>query len=185
MMLMFASTGVSDKAGTHRKFQKLVNARQCPRMAIAQQTFAGAIEKLAFALRDHNWTASTEQFATGDYQHLPPAVIVNLDETVWSNSLYQARIILQYGQHDINHFITWCNEAKCVAIPGAKEFLDHAKRQDVSIVYITPRGPGRARAFVPASGRRDKSLERTDSHGARLSRRRISHPTALRGDVLS
>jgi 5'-nucleotidase (lipoprotein e(P4) family) len=107
--------------------------------AIARQTFASATEKLDLAMRDPTWTASTEQFATGDYQQLPPAVIVNLDEAVWSNSPYQNRIILQYGQHDMNHFIAWCNEAKCTAIPGAKEFLDHAARQGVSIVYITAR----------------------------------------------
>jgi acid phosphatase len=107
--------------------------------AIARQTFAAAAEKLDLALRDSTWTASTEQFSKGHYEQLPPAVIVNLDETVWSNSPYQARIILQYGQHDMTHFMEWCNEAKCTAIPGAKEFLEHVKKQGVTIAYITPR----------------------------------------------
>lgn len=107
--------------------------------AIARQTFSSAAEKLDLAVRDPTWTAATEQFAKGHYQDLPPAVIVNLDETVWSNSGYQARTILEFGQHDMQHFVAWCNEAKCTAIPGAKEFLEHAKRQGVSIAYITPR----------------------------------------------
>jgi 5'-nucleotidase (lipoprotein e(P4) family) len=106
---------------------------------IARQTFASATEKADLALRDPTWTAATEQFAKGHYQDLPPAVIVNLDETVWSNSPYQARIILEYGQHDMEHFIAWCNEAKCTAIPGAKEFLEHVKRQGITITYVTPR----------------------------------------------
>ncbi len=42
----------------------------------------------------------------------------------------------------MEHFVAWCNEAKCTAIPGAKEFLEHAKRQGVSIAYITPRPEG-------------------------------------------
>lgn len=107
--------------------------------AIARQTFAGASEKLDLALRDPLWTASTEQFAAGKYDQLPPAVIVNLDETVWNNSPYQARIILQIGQHNMPEFIAWCDEAKCPAVPGAKEFLEHAKQRGVKIVYITPR----------------------------------------------
>jgi acid phosphatase len=107
--------------------------------AIARQTFAGATERLDLALRDPTWTASTEQFAAGKYGKLPPAVIVNLDETVWNNSPYQARIILKIGQHNMRDFIAWCDEAKCAPIPGAKEFLERAKQLGVSIVYITPR----------------------------------------------
>lgn len=107
--------------------------------ASARQAFAGATEKLALALRDPTWTASLEQFAAGGYEKLPPAVIVNLDETVFNNSPYQARIIRQFGQHDMTHFIEWCNEAKCPAVPGAKEFLDQARQQGIAIVYISPR----------------------------------------------
>lgn len=107
--------------------------------ALAQQTFACAAEKLSLGLRDPMWTASLEQFATGDYEKLPPAVIVNLDETVLNNSPYQARIILEYGQHNPSRFVAWCNEAKCPAIPGAQNFLQAAKKQGIAIIYISPR----------------------------------------------
>jgi len=107
--------------------------------ANASQTFAAATEKLALALRDPTWTASIEQYDEGGYEKLPPAVIVNVDETVLNNSPYQARIIQEYGQHDIERFLEWCNEAQCPAVPGAKKFLDAAKKQGVAIIYISPR----------------------------------------------
>lgn len=107
--------------------------------ACAKQAFSIATEKLPMALRDRMWTASPEQFETGDYAELPPAVIVNLDETVWNNGGYQARLILQYGQHSGQRFVEWCNEAKCELNPGAKGFLRTAAKHGVSIIYITPR----------------------------------------------
>ena len=132
--------GVKTPAGAHEQLDSALWVQTSGEFyAIARQTFAGAAEKLDLALRDSTWTAATEQFTKGNYQDLPPAVIVNLDETVWNNSPYQARIILQYGQHDMVHFVEWCNEAKCSAVPGAKEFLEHVKKQGVTIAYITPR----------------------------------------------
>lgn len=107
--------------------------------ACAQQAYNLATEKLDLALRDSTWTASTKQFESVKFQDLPPAVIVNLDETVWNNSPYQGRLILQYGQYDFDHFAGWTKEAKCSAVPGAKKFLEHANDREVAIVYISPR----------------------------------------------
>jgi predicted secreted acid phosphatase len=60
--------------------------------ACARQTYNCATEKLELALRDKTWTASTEQFEHGNFHDLPPAVIVNLDETVWNNTPYEAQV---------------------------------------------------------------------------------------------
>lgn len=108
--------------------------------ACARQTFNMAGEKLDLALRDKTWTASTEQFASGKYSDLPPAVMVNLDETVLNNSPYQARLILQLGQYDYGSFEQWRKEARCSAVPGAKQFLDRAKQLHVAIIYVCPVG---------------------------------------------
>ena len=43
------------------------------------------------ALADKNWTAATEQ--TGNYQELPPAVVLDLDETAMDNSAYQTGLV--------------------------------------------------------------------------------------------
>ncbi len=108
--------------------------------ACAKEVFNSATAKLDLALRDKMWTASTEQFANGKYSDLPPAIIVNLDDAVWNNNPYESRLVLQNTQYDYESFAQWCNEANCVAIPGAKQFLQHARDLGCSIIYISPRG---------------------------------------------
>jgi 5'-nucleotidase (lipoprotein e(P4) family) len=108
--------------------------------ACARQTYNSATEKLELALRDKTWTASTEQFEHGKYHDLPPAVIVNLDETVWNNTPYEARLILWYALFDYDQYSAWADEASCPLIPGAKQFLERASDRDVAIFYLSPRG---------------------------------------------
>ena len=58
-------------------------------MAITIEVRNNNLEK---ALKDKNWTAALEQ---GDsYQEKPPAIILDVDETVLDNSIFQARSIL-------------------------------------------------------------------------------------------
>ena len=60
--------------------------------ASAQTAYALARLRLDQALADKNWTAIAEQ---GDnYQDKPPAVILDVDETVLDNSMYQAWMVL-------------------------------------------------------------------------------------------
>ena len=66
--------------------------------------------------------------------------MVNLDEGVWNNTPYEARLILRFGQFDYQQYSDWANEANCPAVPGAKQFLDHANEQKVAIMYLSPRG---------------------------------------------
>ena len=59
--------------------------------ATALGAYALARIRLDQALEHKDWTAATEQ--TGDYQSLPPAVILDVDETVLDNSPYQAWMV--------------------------------------------------------------------------------------------
>ena len=66
--------------------------------AITRQTYRLAESNLGDALVDPSWTASTEQqqmFAKKPQElaKLPPAVILDVDETVLNNTQYQARLI--------------------------------------------------------------------------------------------
>lgn len=125
----------------HEKlFSTLWIATSAEYYACARQAFSGAAAKLDLAVRDNTWTAAPEQFEQGGYWDLPPAVIVNLDETVWTNTPYEARRIELDEQYDVKSFDQWAQEAKCPAVAGAKEFLDYAVQQNVSIIYISSRG---------------------------------------------
>src|SRR5277367_1525723 len=55
-------------------------------------SFTLARLRLDQALADKTWTAAPAE-QTGAYQDLPPAVVVDLDETLLDNSAYQAWLV--------------------------------------------------------------------------------------------
>ena len=57
------------------------------------RAFALARIRLDQALADTSWTAAPAE-QTGDYQDLPPAVVLDLDETLLDNSAYQAWMVI-------------------------------------------------------------------------------------------
>lgn len=109
--------------------------------ATAWQAFAAAGESLRRALADSSWTAATEQEGR-DYAALPPAVILDVDETVLDNSPFQARVILAGGTFDPEAWTAWVDEAAAPPVPGALEFLRLADSLGVAAFYVTNRDDG-------------------------------------------
>ena len=72
-----------------------------------------------------------------------PAVVVDIDETVLDNSPYQARQIANGEQYPVG-WQSWTDEAKAMAVPGAKEFLNYAVSKGADVFYITNRRPSEA-----------------------------------------
>jgi acid phosphatase len=94
---------------------------------------------LPAALKDKRWTAALEQ--TGDFAKLPPALIVDIDETVLDNSPGQARFLLEgSGRFNFTIWGQWTAEHKAKPVPGALEFLREADAQGVTVFYVTNRG---------------------------------------------
>jgi 5'-nucleotidase (lipoprotein e(P4) family) len=106
-------------------------------VAITSQVYQLARMNLDYALEDTSWTAALEQ--TGDYSRLPPAVMLDIDETVLDNTPYEARIIKRLGQYSPATFATWCHEENAPLVPGVKALLDHATKQNVAIFYYSAR----------------------------------------------
>jgi acid phosphatase len=65
--------------------------------------------------------------------------MLDLDETVFDNTRYEARIILEYGKYTSQTFRQWCEEGAASAVPGATEFLRYAARRNVAIIYFSAR----------------------------------------------
>jgi len=71
----------------------------------------------------------------------PPAVVLDLDETVLDNGEFQSRLArngLGYDQATWEDFER-TGYAQVRLVPGAKAFIDDAKRLGVAVVYITNR----------------------------------------------
>lgn len=102
--------------------------------AIALQTFRMARDLATEGLQDPSWSA----LATAVVQK-PPAVIVDVDETVLDNSAYQARLILDNEEFGRASWKAWVEEAVADPVPGALEFARWAEQQDIVIFYVTNR----------------------------------------------
>ena len=105
--------------------------------ASATQAYRLAALQLDAALKESSWSAALEQ--TSDASRLPPAVILDIDETVLDNSSYQARQIRDNSQFAADTWDRWCQEARATAIPGAAGFTQYAEKRGVTVFYITNR----------------------------------------------
>ncbi|MDA7690120.1 5'-nucleotidase, lipoprotein e(P4) family [Gammaproteobacteria bacterium] len=100
------------------------------------QTFAGAKLALEKALVNKNWTAAIEQ--KEDFSEKPPAVILDIDETVLNNIPFQARAIIK-GKSYPNGWVEWMLEEASTSVAGVSEFLKYADSKGIKIFYVTNR----------------------------------------------
>lgn len=106
--------------------------------ASAMQAWSAARSALPRALKQRNWSAALEQ--TGNFRKLPPAIIVDIDETVLDNSPAQARFLLEGdGRFDRGKWEQWTQEGAAKPVPGAVEFLREAAARGVTIFYLSNR----------------------------------------------
>ena len=105
--------------------------------AAAIGIYAAATRALDEALADRTRVGATEE--TNDDPAQPPAVIVDVDETVLDNTGFEARVIQAGKTYDAATWKAWTAEGIATAIPGALEFATYAKSRGVTIFYITNR----------------------------------------------
>ena len=106
--------------------------------ATALAAFALARIRLEQALTDPSWTAAPKEQGAG-YGSLPPAVILDIDETVLDNSGYQAWMALKGTTFDPKTWNAYVNTVTSVAIPGAVEFATYAAARGVRVFYVSNR----------------------------------------------
>src|SRR5499426_2255414 len=106
--------------------------------ASALTAFALARIRLDQALADPSWTGAPRE-QTGAYQSLPPAVIVDVDETILDNSAYQAWMALRDTTFDPKTWNAYVNTVSSLAIPGALEFVTYADARGVRVFYVSNR----------------------------------------------
>ena len=100
------------------------------------QIYTSAKNNIDKALADKSWTALKNQLK--DYQNLPPAIILDIDETVLDNSEHQVRSIKNGTNYPIG-WKEWVSEESAGALPGVKEFLSYANTKGIKIFYVTNR----------------------------------------------
>jgi len=109
--------------------------------ALSETMFRVATERLDAALADPAWDAlvPAERAAAGDATTLPPAVILDIDETVLDNSPYQARLVVDGGEFSDPSWDAWVEERRATAVPGAVEFTRAAADRGITVFYVSNR----------------------------------------------
>jgi len=105
--------------------------------ASAIQTYQTAALQLPLAIADKNWTALPDQ--TSNYQELPLAIIVDIDETILDNSPTAAQAVLLNSGYDPKLWDQWVAMATAKAVPGAVAFVNKAEAAGVKVLYISNR----------------------------------------------
>ena len=69
----------------------------------------------------------------------PPAVIVDVDETVLDNSPYQIELIKRGDVFTEETWARWVNGMSCKALPGAVSFGNFCEERGIEVFYISNR----------------------------------------------
>jgi len=103
--------------------------------------FAQARRQLDVALITSDWDAlpANERNLGSGFEDLPPAIIVDLDETMIDNSPFQARNIRDDEVYGSARWLAWSEERRALALPGAREFARYAADRGVSVFYVSNR----------------------------------------------
>jgi acid phosphatase len=104
---------------------------------LSRVTFNSAATALDPALRDPTWTAALEQ--TEDYAGKPPAVIVDIDETMLDNAPLQAQLALESSAYCPAIWNAWVQLGHARPLPGAVAFARTAAVKNVTVFYVTNR----------------------------------------------
>ena len=109
--------------------------------ALAETVFRAATGHLDAALADSSWDAlvAAERAAAGDASALPPAVILDIDETVLDNSAYQARLVVDGKEFTDPAWDAWVEERRAIPVPGAVAFTQAAAAKGITVFYISNR----------------------------------------------
>jgi acid phosphatase len=129
--------------------------------------YALARLRLDEALADPDWTAYGQ---TGNYRNLPPAVVLDLDETALDNTPYEAGLVLHGARFDPKTWDAWVRAERARAIPGAVAFTAYAASKGVKVFYVSNRDAGQKDATAhnlralgfPSGGNVDTLLMRED-----------------------
>lgn len=106
---------------------------------IAGQTWRGALVQLDRAIKTPGWDALTKEDRANNAKGLPPAIIVDVDETMLDNSPYQARLIRDGQSYNEATWAEWVKEEAAKPVPGALEFARAASARGVKIFYLSNR----------------------------------------------
>jgi acid phosphatase len=139
--------------------------------AVSESIYRAALTSLAQGLADPAWTAEPTQ--TGELAARPPAVVMDIDETVLDNSAPQAEMLRDgtcFAEFE-SVWDAWVAKRSAAAVPGAAEFVRAARAlkdpqgRSVRVFFITNRECGRRVGSESACPQQDDTAANLQSLG--------------------
>ncbi|HZP19007.1 MAG TPA: HAD family acid phosphatase [Bauldia sp.] len=103
--------------------------------ANSESMFQLARIRLDQALADKSWSAIGQTGA----ENLPPAIIADVDETLFDNGGYESWLVKAGKDYSGKTYDAWTKAMEARAVPGAVDFLKYADSKGVKIFYVTNR----------------------------------------------
>ncbi len=107
--------------------------------ATAETVYRAATARLDAALKDPNWDALVPGERANPARGLPPAVVMDIDETVLDNSPYQARLVRDGAEYNEVTWDAWVREERAKPVPGVLDFARAAHAKGITVIYISNR----------------------------------------------
>ena len=101
--------------------------------ALARQVYRSASLSLPAMIADSSWSALPWQ---ADATDLPPAIILDIDETALTNARFQAALVPPFRDDKLTN---WSEENTAMAVPGAVDFVRLAVESGVAVFFLTNR----------------------------------------------
>ncbi|MDX1406359.1 MAG: HAD family acid phosphatase, partial [Woeseiaceae bacterium] len=102
-------------------------------VAVASQAYRAAKMALPAMVDDSNWSALPYQ---KNAAQLPPAVILDIDETTLTNPHFQAQLEPPFTDEKLND---WSIAHEATPVPGVVSYIREAEALAVSIFFVTNR----------------------------------------------
>jgi acid phosphatase len=115
---------------------------------IYREVYREAREKLLGALHDASWDALPHDERHNPVDHLKPAVVLDIDETVLDNSAFEARLVRDRTPYSDAGWDAWVDEQAAAALPGALAFTRFAANHGIAVIYISNRSVAQATATL-------------------------------------
>lgn len=132
-------------------------------MANTTQAYNMAAGNLKAAVDNPAGTALLEQ--TGSYASLPPAIIMDIDETVLDNSPYHFQLVQEDAEFNPATWDHWVSLRQAKAIPGSVDFINYAKSIGVEVIFITNRECGERRASPDKCPQKKETVDNLEQIG--------------------
>ncbi len=122
---------------------------------VYRQIYRAAEAQLDASLRDRRWDAMPRGERSNDARKLPPAIIVDIDETVLDNGPYIARQIRDGQDSNEALWAAWVaqplsGKPGAKALPGALDFVRRAHARKITVFYLSNRDASTADATLKA-----------------------------------